>query len=191
MPPRFSPGAAAYGKDGRRYTVDEVEDGIVYCSSPNGAETEFSETQLMTEAEWSAKSGGKRDTVYGAVKQSRAYAPYKGTLDRAGAEALLTKGERLFPGLLDFTAFTAASRAAADAGNRDAASELSIVKCRELFDAAAPQTRAALLAGVIGIAPDRAVSAAGLGDNLLRAMIEKGLAAAPISFETLRTRRRQ
>jgi hypothetical protein len=190
MPPRFRPGAAAYAKDGRRYVVDEIEDGIVYCSSPNGAETEFPEAQLMTEAEWTAKSGVKRETVYGAVKQSRSFAPYKGALDKTGSEALLQKAERLFPGVLDFTAFTAASRAASE-GGRDAGAELSIVKCREIFDAASPQTRAALLAGLIGIAPDRAVSAAGLGDNLLRAMIEKGLAAAPVSFETFRARRRQ
>ena len=191
MPPRFRPGAAAYAKDGRRYVVEEIDDGTVYCTSPNGAETEFPEAQLMTEAEWMARSGGKRDMVYGTVKQSRAFAPYKGALDRAGAEALLAKAERLFPGLLDFTAYTAAGRAAAEAGNQAAETELSIVKCREIFDAATPQTRAALLSGILGIAPDRAVSAAGLGDNLLRAMIEKGVGAAPVSFETFRARRRQ
>jgi hypothetical protein len=190
-PPRFRPGAAAYAKDGRRYTVDEVADGIVYCASPNGAETEFPEAQLMTEAEWAASSGGKRDSAHDAVKQSRAFTPYKGPLDRAGAEALLAKAERLFPGILDFTAFNAASRAAADAGSQGAAADLSIVKCRAIFDAATPQTRAALLAGIMGIAPDRAVSAAGLGDNLLRAMIDKGLAAASVSYETFRSRRRQ
>jgi hypothetical protein len=191
MPPRFSPGAAAYAKDGRRYIVDEVEDGTVYCSSESGAETEFAAAQLMNEAEWAARSSGRRDTIYVAVKQARAYAPYKGPIDRAGAQKLLDKAERLYPGILDFTAFTVASRAVAETDSQDLAAELSIVKCREIFDAAKPQTRATLLAGLIGAPPDRAVSAAGLGDNLMRAMIEKGLSAGPVSFDAFRARKRQ
>ena len=50
MTDRFPPGAVAYAKDGRRYVVDEVADGLAYCTAPGGAETEFPETQLMTEA---------------------------------------------------------------------------------------------------------------------------------------------
>lgn len=188
---RFLPGAAAFAKDGRRYIVDEVADGVVYCSSAGGAETEFAASQLMNEAEWTARSSGRRDTLYAAVKQARAYAPYKGSLDQAGAAKLLTQAERLFPGILDFTAFTMASRVMAETDNQDFASELSIGKCREIFEGAMPQTRATLLAGLVGAPPDRLVSAGGLGDNLLRAMVDKGLGATgDASFEAFRARRR-
>jgi hypothetical protein len=37
MADKFRPGDAVYAKDGRRYIVDEFDDGIVYCSSPSGA----------------------------------------------------------------------------------------------------------------------------------------------------------
>lgn len=191
MPPRFRAGAAAYAKDGRRYVVDEVADGVVYCSSPGGAETEFAESQLMNEAEWSARSGGRPEMLYGRLRQARAYAPYKGPLDRAGAEQLLAKAERLFPGILDFTSFTVASRVMSETGNQDFVPELSIVKCRAIFDAAVPETRASLLAGLVGAPPDRLVSASRLGDNLMRAMIDKGLEASAVSFEDFRARRRQ
>ncbi len=32
MTERFLPGSTAYTKDGRAYTVDEAEDGVVYCT---------------------------------------------------------------------------------------------------------------------------------------------------------------
>jgi hypothetical protein len=43
----------------------------------------------------------------------------------------------------------------------------------------------------MGIAPDVLVGAARLGDNLMRAMITKGLAAREDAFEAFRSRRRQ
>ncbi len=189
MPVRFPPGAVAYAKDGRRYVVDEVAGGTAYCTAPGGAETEFPESQLMTEAEWTARSGGRRDAIYAKIKQSRAYTPYKGPLDRGDCEHFLTKADRLYPGLLDFAAFTAASRILSESGDQALIGELSIVKCRELFDNAQPQSRAGILAGIVGAAPDKIVGGARLGDNLTRAMIEKGLNAA--AFEAFCSRRRQ
>lgn len=188
MAEKFLPGTAVYAKDGRRYIVDEVDDGIVYCSSPSGAETEFPAAQLKTEAEWSARSG-KPEILYGRIKQSREFVHAKGKLDPAGADSLIAKAERLYPGILDFAAFTASRRALAEIGNQDFAAELSIVKCREIFDAVTPQARATVLATLIGAVPERLVGAAGLGDNLLRAMIDKGLSAA--EFEAFRGRRRR
>src|SRR5436305_14998334 len=105
MSPRFAPGAPAFAKDGRRYIVEEVAAGMVYCVTESGAETEFPESQLMTEAEWVARSGGRPEMIYGLIKQARAYAPPKAALDKAAAEGLLGKAERLRPGLLDFIAF--------------------------------------------------------------------------------------
>jgi hypothetical protein len=186
---RFSPGAAAYAKDGRHYVVDEVADGMVYCTAPGGAETEFPETQLMNEAEWATRTGGRREMLYTRLKQAKAYGPYKGVLDRAGAARLLAKAEQLFPGILDFVAFYVASRALSENGDGSFISELSIIKCREIFDGAPADTRAAMLAGMVGAAPDKIVSAAALGDNLTRAMIEKGLDAA--AFDAFGSRRRQ
>ncbi len=178
MASRFSEGAAAYGKDGRRYRVDEVAGGLVYCRSESGAEAEFGETQLMTEGEWAARTGGKREMLYARLKQARAFAPAKAKLDRDAAEQALARAERLFPGLLDFTAFTAASRALSESGDESFIAELSIAKCRAIFDATPPETRAGLLSGMIGAAPETMVNASKLGDNLARAMIEKGLDAA-------------
>ena len=189
MPKRFPPGAAAYAKDGRRYVVEEAAGGIAYCIAPGGAETEFPEAQLMTEAEWSARGGNRRDLIYAKVKQARGYAAYKGPIDRAAAEHFLKRADQLFPGLLDFAAFSAASRALDEIGDRALIPDLSIIKCREVFEAATPQTRATLLAGVLGAVPDKIVAGAGLGDNLARAMIEKGLDAA--AFEAFGARRRQ
>jgi hypothetical protein len=160
MPVRFPPGAVAYAKDGRRYIVDEVADGTAYCTAPGGAETEFPESQLMTEAEWTARSGGRRDAIYTKLKQSRAYAPYRGRLDPGDCAHFLKTAERLYPGLLDFAAFTAATRILNESGDQALVGELSIVKCREIFDAAPPQTRAAVLAGVLGAAPEKIVGGA-------------------------------
>jgi hypothetical protein len=191
MPPRFRPGAAAYAKDGRRYTVEEVEGGIVYCASESGAEAEFPEAQLMTATEWAGRSGGRPEMLYGQIKQARDYAPYRGPLARAEAEALLAKAERLHPGLLDFAAFTVARRAVEAGGNADFVAELSIKKCRAIFEAAAPPIRASILAGLLGAPADRLASAARLGDNLLRAMIDKGLAEGGGGFDEFHARRRQ
>ena len=189
MSVRFPPGAAAYAKDGRRYVVDEVAGGTAYCTAPGGAETEFPEAQLMTEAEWTARGGNRRDLIYAKIKQARAYAPYKGALERAASEHLLKRAEQLFPGLLDFTAFSVASRALDESGDRTLIPDLSIVKCRELFESATPQTRATLLAGLVGAVPEKIVGGARLGDNLTRAMIEKGLDAQ--AFDSFGSRRRQ
>jgi hypothetical protein len=191
MPSRFRPGAAAFAKDGRRYIVEDVADGIVYCVSEGGAETEFPEAQLATEAEWAARAGGRPEMIYGRIRNARAYAPQKGPLDAAAAEALLAKAERLRPGLLDFVAFSIARRVLDESGDVDFLAELSIRKCRAIFDAAPPQSRAAALAALVGAPPDRLASAGGLGDNLLRAMLDKGLGEGAGGFEEFRNRRRQ
>lgn len=169
--------------------MDEVADGLVYCTAPGGAETEFPESQLMNEAEWTARTGGRRDMLYSRLKQARAYGSQKAVLDHAGAQRLVTKAEQLFPGILDFIAFTVASRVLSENGDQSFIPELSIIKCREIFDGAPVETRAALIAGQLGTPPDKMISAAGLGDNLARAMIEKGLNVD--AFEAFGSRRRQ
>jgi hypothetical protein len=189
MPSNFKPGAAAYDKAGRRYVVEAVEDGMVYCRTDSGAETEFPASQLIDEAGWAARAGNRADTLYGTIRQSRLYAPPAAKLNRAGAERLLAKAEKLVPGLIDYAAFVAAERAAAEAGERGA--ELSIVKCRALFDAAPVEARAALLAGMVGSPPDVLVGAADLGDNLLRAMLAKAGNAGSVSLEAFGSRRRR
>ena len=189
MPSQFQPGAAAYDKAGRRYTVEAVEDGMVYCRAESGAETEFAAAQLLDEAGWAVRAGDRADRLYGTIRQSRLYAPAAGRLNRGGAERLLAKADRLLPGMLDYAAFVAAERAAAEAGERGA--ELSIVKCRAIFDAAPPESRAVLLAGMVGSPPDVLIGAADLGDNLLRAMLAKAGTAGSVSFEAFGTRRRR
>jgi hypothetical protein len=189
MPPRFQPRAVAYEKNGRRYVVQEVEDGIVYCLSASGAETEFPEAQLLNETEWTARAGDRTERIYAAIRQSKAYAPHAGKVSRAAADRLLAKADRLVPGILDYAAFVIAERGRAEAGAGNA--ELSIVKCREIFDAAAPEARAALLAGLIGSPPEVLVGAVDLGDNLLRAMLAKAGSPGGPTFEEFGTRRRR
>jgi len=190
MPSKFRIGAAAYTADGRRYVVDDVDAGIVYCSSPSGAETEFPEARLLTEAEWQARSDGRRLDLYPRLKQSPPYTTAP-RVDRPAAEQLLLKVAKLEPGLLDFVAHTVAARILARTGDQDLIAGLSIVKCRAVFDSAEPAVRAGLLAEILGVAPDVLVGAGRLGDNLMRAMIDKGLAAHGSTFETFQGNRRR
>src|SRR5258706_16095993 len=63
MASKFRPGATAYAPNGRAYVVDDVADGIVYCSLPSGAESEFPEAALLTEAERQLRSDKRRGRV--------------------------------------------------------------------------------------------------------------------------------
>jgi hypothetical protein len=191
MTQRFKRGALAYSKDGKTYTVDEVDGGIVYCWTDSGAETEFPEADLLNETEWAARSSGRRDVSYARLKQAGAYTSAAAKIDRAKAEALLAKIGRLSSSLLDFAAYRVATRALDDNGDQDLITGLSIVKSREIFDAAPAETRATLLAGLLGAQPHILIDAARLGDNLMRALIEKGLAAHAEEFEAFRDRPRK
>jgi len=191
MTAKFAPGDTAYAKDGRSYIVEDVDAGIVYCVGSNGAEADFPEAALMTAAEWAGRSSGRRDVSYARLKQASVYKMSGVKLDRAAATQLLAKIQRLSPGLLDFAAFTVASRVMRENGDDDLVGELSIVKCRELFEAAAPEVRASLLATLLGTPAAVLVDAARLGDNLMRAMVEKGLAPHTEAFEAFGSRRRR
>ncbi len=188
MASRFKSGDIAYSKNGIRYTVDEVADGLVYCTTADGDEAEYGETQVMTAAEWAERADSRTATLYTKLKQARAFAPVKG-IDGAEAGRFLQKAENLFPGILDFAAFTTASRVLTEAGNADLIAQLSIIKCRALFDEAEAATRASLLAGIVKSPADKLLSASRMGDNMARAMIEKGLDAD--AFDAFGMRRRQ
>ena len=191
MASKFTPGAKAYAKDGKAYVVEEVDGGIVYCRSAGGAETEFPEAALQTDAEWNAKANGRRDLFYTRLKQSRPYTSALGKYDAFAAGRVLTKADKLSPGILDFTAFTVASRVMSEEGDAGGAAQLSIVKCREVFDAAKPEITVGLLAGLLSMSTQALVDAGGLGDNLLRALIEKGMAAYAEEFDEFLDRPRR
>jgi hypothetical protein len=190
MASKFHRGAVAYTQKGQRYIVDDVEEGVVYCSTESGAETEFSEPSLLTETEWTARLDSKKGLIYARLKQGRLYTMPPAKVDRAAAEQMLAKIERLKPGMLDFTAFTIAARTLAETGDADQAAELSIAKCRAIFDAAKPEIRASLLAAIIDAPPTALVGAGRLGDNLMRAMLDKGMAEHAAAFEEFGDRRR-
>ncbi|HLZ67587.1 MAG TPA: hypothetical protein VKQ29_15255 [Aliidongia sp.] len=190
MASKFRLGTIVYTRDGRRYFVDDVDGGIVYCSSQSGAETEFPEAQLLTEAEWKSRSDGKRADLYPRLKQAPPYTSAP-RLDRASAEQMLLKVGRLAPGILDFVAHEVAARILTENGDGDLVGGLSIIKCRGVFDSAEPAVRAGILANLLGVAPDVLVGAARLGDNLMRAMLDKGLATHADVFEAFQGRRRQ
>src|SRR5258708_30201531 len=139
MASKFRPGATAYAPSGRAYTVDDVADGVVYCSLPSGAESEFPEAALLTEAEWEARSDKRRGLVHDRLKQSRAYTEMRAKLDPVACEQMLAKSERLSPGLLDFIAFNFARRIVVEAGDQDLFPGLWIAKCGAAFDAARPE----------------------------------------------------
>ena len=191
MAARFAPGAVVYTKDGRSYTVEDVEDGIVYCTASGGGQTEFAEEALVSEAEWAAKSGGRRDLFYTRLRAAPAFVNATGKLDGAAAAQLLIKIERLSPGILDYTAFRAAARVMTENGDASDIEGLSITKSREVFDAAKPEVRLTLLAGLFGMATDALADAGRLGDNLMRALIEQGLAPQAAEFEEFLDRPRR
>lgn len=183
MTSRFAVGSKAIAKDGRVYTVDEVTGGMVYCRSAAGVETEFPEANLATEAEWAGQADGRRDLAYSRIRQSSAFTTPAGKLDRAGAERLLAQADRVVLGLLDFTAYTSAVRVLEDQRDHAGAENLSIIKCRKVFDAATPEVRVSLLASVLATDAPTLLSAARLGDNMAKAMMDKGLALRAESFE--------
>lgn len=191
MSARFIPGATVYTKDGKSYTVDDVEDGIVYCATSGGAQTEFAEDALLNESEWAAKSDGRRDLFYTRLKQSKPYISHSGKQDAATSSQLLAKVERLSLGILDYAAFITAERVMIDNGDAQLVSGLSISKCRAVFDEARPEVRLSLLAAMLGIQADALLDAGRLGDNLMRALIEKGLATHGEAFEAFLDRPRR
>lgn len=190
MPTRFPRSSTAYAKDGRSYIVEEVADGIVYCTTSNGAETEFPEGKLLTEAEWrgTTKVGLTGEVSYLRLRQSRHFLPAGDKLDAAAADRVLAKADRLSPGLLDFAAFTVAARILAERKEEGLVPQLSVRKCRELFEAAPASVRARLLADLLSVRADALVSAGGLGENLLKAMVAKGLAPLQADYEAFQDR---
>jgi len=197
MASKFRRGGTVYDKHGRAYVVEDVEGGIVYCSTESGVETEFPEASLVIEAEWNARHtrtandqrGPLGDRLYERVKASRVYMMPTAKLDPAASREVLAKVERLLPGILNFTALVTAERAL-DAEGDGGLSDLSLVKCREVFDAAKPEIRASLVAGLFGSPPEVFVGLGRLGDNLMRAMLEKFLDAYGTEFNQFRAGRR-
>ncbi|MDG2244713.1 MAG: hypothetical protein P8L66_14605 [Rhodospirillaceae bacterium] len=183
MTERFPVGSTAYTKEGHPYTVEEVAGGIVYCSLPNGTETDFPESSLLSEQEWASRSGGQDDVIYGRIKRAKAYATPDVKLNSAAAEKVLSRAEGLSPGLLDFAAFTIGAQNLSESGHEDQLDSLSIVKCRDVFDSHPAEVRASALASILGSKPDVFVGIADLGDNLMRAMIDKGMAGHAAAFD--------
>jgi len=190
MPPKFAPGAKAYDKDGRSYVVEVVDGGTVYCTASNGIETEFPEDGLFSETEWAARGDGRRDISYTRMKQSRFYLTNV-KLDKSAAEQMLSKADKLSPGLLDFAAFMTALQVLRENKDDGMADALSIKKSREIFDEAKPEARASILANLVGARPEALVDAGKMGGDLLKAMLEKGLATHGDAYEDFQDRPRR
>ncbi len=199
MPGRFPRGSIAYAKDGRKYYVEEVADGTVYCVTDSGAESEFPESTLMNEVEWAAKSGKplgggaatlKRDVDYSRIQKSRHFLPAGEKLDASASEKMLAKADRVYGGILDFAAFVVATRVLDEHKERELIPHLSVRKARDIFNRAPPAVRARLLADILGARPDALVSAGGLGDNLIKAMIAKGLEERRVEYDDFQDRPR-
>jgi hypothetical protein len=195
MAHRFSPGDTVYGKDGRAYTVEAIDGNTVYCTSSNGTETEFPLDMLFTQSTWTQSDArprhDKREISYPRLAQSRHYIPGPTKIAPAAAEHMLGRTNALFPSLIDFAAFTVAARFLAEHKDDDLIDQLSIVKSRAVFDGAPSTVRARLLAEMLEAQPEALVSAAGLGDNLLRAMIDKGMAEHERAYDEFQDRPRK
>lgn len=183
MASRFAAGTTVYTADGRSYVVETTDGATVYCTASNGAESEFPESALMSEADWANKSNGRRDISYTRIKQSRLYSTITEKTDPAKAEQLVAKAEKLEAGLLDFVAYTVAARILTENKDYELLPALSIVKSRDIFDAARADIRAELLANVLATGPQKLIDAMPLGDNLLRALIQKGIETHGAAFE--------
>ena len=191
MATKFQPGSTVYAKDGRSYTVEVVDGGTVYCTASNGVETEFPAESLVSESEWSTQSDGRREISYTRIKQSRFYGASPDRVERAAAEQVLSKAERLSPSILDFTAYTTACQILTENKSGDQIERLSIVKSRQIFDEAAPEIRVRLLAHILSVKQDNLASAVKLGDNLMRAILDKGLVAHSTAFDDFLDRPRR
>src|SRR5260221_6273326 len=101
MASKFRPGATAYAPNGRAYVVDDVADGIVYCSLPSGAESEFPDAASLTEAEMQLRSDKRRGLVHDRLKQSPAHTEIRAKLEPVACEPMLAQRERLSPRLPD------------------------------------------------------------------------------------------
>lgn len=183
MAQRFKPGDTAIAKDGKTYVVEAVDGDLVYCAAPGGAEMEFPQSSLFSAADWAVRADTRRDAVYATLRRSRAYAGTIHKLDAAAAAQLLTKADRLTAGLLDYVAYSVAVRVLTENKDDDLTAGLSIKKSRDIFDAAKPEVRAGLLAEILSADPAVLINAVGLGDNVLRALIDKGLEAQGEAFE--------
>ena len=183
MTSRFSVGATVYAKDGKSYVVEAIDNGTVYCASENGSEMEFPAEALSNEAEWAARIDGRRDVSYTRLKQSRHFAGTNDNIDPELATQLLTKADRSVVGLLDFVAYTTAARILTENKDHDLVPALSIIKSRQVFDAAKPAVRVGLMATLLSANAETLTKAAKLGDNLLRALIDKGLEPLAQEFE--------
>lgn len=189
MAQRFPRGSTVYDKQGRSYVVEETDGGMVYCSADNGAEVEFPESALGLQPPTAAAA--KRDVSYQHLAQSRHFLAPKEKLDKAACKMLLDKLERLAPGVLDFAAYTTAAHALTEAHEAAQVPSLSIPKCRAVFDAAPIEARAACMATLLGTPMGVLVGMAHTGDFLMRAMLDKGLAAHGNDFEKFRSRPRK
>ncbi len=195
MDHRFSPGDTVYGKDGRAYTVEAIDGNTVYCTSSSGAETEFPLDMLFTRSAWTQSDTSARpshrEISYPRLAQSRHYIAGSTKIAPGAAEHLLARINALFPSLTDYAAFTVAARFLAEHKDDELIDQLSIVKSRAVFDGAPVGVRARLLAELLEAQPEALASAAGLGDNLLRAMIDKGLAAHEAAYDEFQDRPRK
>ena len=195
---RFPRGSTAYAvKDGRSYIVEECADGVAYCTTESGGEFEFPESALLTETEWVARrnvraagtgGGVGREVSYPRIEKARHYLPGGEKLDAGAAEQMLAKAQRVNPSFLDFVAFTIAARILTEHKEQDLIPQLSVRRCRAIFNAAPPAVRARLVADILEARPDALVSAGSLGDNVLKAMIAKGLELRAAAFEDFQDR---
>jgi len=119
MPPRFRRARAPMPRMDGATSWTRLPTGSSIAHRRAAARRSFRNLQLLNENR--VGRGGRmarRDLLYGRVKQARAYALYKGKLDRTASEQLLTKVERVKPGILDFNRLLGRDAGRDGIGNR-------------------------------------------------------------------------
>ena len=173
----FLIGSTVYSKTGSSYIVDEVADNIIYCTSHNGVEHDFSSHLLYTEEEWNSSKNPILDVIYANIKVSSFYNAKNFRIPLTSAEKFLTRCETLIPNLIDYVSYFIARSYIIETNKNSQNILLSKLKCRQIFEDHAPDVKSVALSKALNINPLMISNLAELGENGLMAILNKGLEA--------------
>jgi hypothetical protein len=169
---RFQAEDVVYTKDGRKYYVDLVEDGIVFCSTANGAEADFHPDQLLTEAEWEAEQATRHRSAIPLPNGFRSPAPRPGDIKRC--ERVIAEVNRLLPDLLGYTAFRVADTILREQSGEGVGVGETKAVIAAFNQTVPPVEQVNLLAAVIGATPDVLIGMLEMSDQEKRQVLGFG-----------------
>jgi hypothetical protein len=171
----FLIGSKVYSKTGASYIVEEVSDNIIYCTSENGVEHDFSDNLLYTEEEWHSSKNPITDVLYANIKISNTYKVKNFKIPLGAAEKFLARCESFLPGLINFVSYHIAVSYISATNNNSQNIRLSRDKCRQVFDEHSSDAQSIALGTTLGINPMMIPNISELGEHALKAIIDKGI----------------